>query len=126
MAVTPTQAAHPAVPAAADNAPTLGPDLSIAHAATTRERLLEILASQSGDLCLDLGAVSDIDSSGVQLLLSTRLSLQQQGLALRLAPCSTAVRAALSTFGLDALLGDGADKRPSHRQDNDDLAYPTA
>lgn len=86
----------------------LGPDMTIAHAATHRERLLEILAGQPGDLRLDLGGVSDIDSSGVQLLLATRLSLQQQGLALRLAPCSSAVREALSTFGLDTLLGDGA------------------
>ena len=87
----------------------LGPDMTIAHAATHREHLLAMLANQPGDLRLDLGSVSDIDSSGVQLLLATRLSLQQQGLALRLAPCSSAVREALSTFGLDTLLGDGAD-----------------
>ena len=86
----------------------LGPDMTIAHAATHREHLLAILAGQPGDLNLDLGGVSDIDSSGVQLLLATRLSLQQQGLTLRLAPCSTAVVEALSTFGLDSLLGDEA------------------
>ena len=93
---------------APDSAPILGPDLTIAHAASHRERLLAILAGQPGNLCLNLGDVSDIDSSGVQLLLATRLSLAQQGRALRLAPCSTAVREALGTFGLDTLLGDGA------------------
>lgn len=99
-------AAHPLPAPGPDR---LGPDMTIAHAATHREHLLAMLAGQPGDLRLDLGDVSDIDSSGVQLLLATRLSLQQQGLALRLSPCSSAVREALGTFGLDTLLGDGVD-----------------
>ena len=100
-----TTSPRDASPAAA-SLPVLGPDLTIAHAAAHRERLLEIMAGQPGDLQLDLGEVSDIDSSGVQLLLASRLSLQQQGRVLRLTPCSTAVIEAFSTFGLDQMLLD--------------------
>ena len=83
---------------------TLGPELTIAYAAELRETLLGATAAAAGDLRLDLSGVSDFDSSGVQLLLSTRLSLQAQGHALRLVASSAAVRDALHTFGLADLL----------------------
>ena len=82
----------------------LGPELTIAYAAELRETLLAATAAAAGDLRLDLSGVSDFDSSGVQLLLSTRLSLQAQGHALRLVAASAAVRDALQTFGLADLL----------------------
>ena len=69
-----------------------------------RETLLAAAMASEGDLLLDLGGVSDFDSSGVQLLLSARLSLQAQGRALRLVAASPAVRDALRTFGLNELL----------------------
>lgn len=82
----------------------LWPDLSIAAAASNRELLLQALQDHDGDLALDLGQVSDFDSSGVQLLLSARLSLRQRGQALQLVAASPAVRDALATFGLTDLI----------------------
>lgn len=82
----------------------LGPEVTIAYAAELRETLLAAATAAKGDLLLDLGGVSDFDSSGVQLLLSTRLSLQAGGHALRLVACSAAVRDALLTFGMADLL----------------------
>lgn len=84
----------------------LGPELTIAYAASARAQLLQALDACAGTLVLDLGGVSDFDSSGVQLLLSTRLALQTRGAALQLADASPAVRDALATFGLDALLAE--------------------
>ena len=78
----------------------LGPELTIAHAAGHRERLLLALADADGGLQLDLAEVSDCDSSGVQLLLATQLSLQARGQTLALLRPSTAVLQALATFGL--------------------------
>ena len=78
----------------------LGPELTIAHAAGHRERLLLALADADGDLHLDLSEVSDCDSSGVQLLLATHQSLSQRGQALALLRPSVAVQQALATFGL--------------------------
>lgn len=93
--------------AALDAAPlALGPELTIAHAAATRETLLQALAACDGDLALDLAGVGEFDSSGVQLLLATRHSLRARGHALRLSAASPAVRDALARFGLDALLAD--------------------
>lgn len=82
----------------------LGPEMTIAYAADLRETLMAATNASAGDLLLDLGGVSDFDSSGVQLLLSTRLSLQARGQALRLVAASPAVRDALTTFGLADLL----------------------
>ena len=82
----------------------LGPEVTIAYAAELRETLLAAATAAQGDLLLDLGGVSDFDSSGVQLLLSARLSLQAGGHALRLVACSAAVRDALLTFGMADLL----------------------
>jgi anti-anti-sigma factor len=85
----------------------LGPEMTIAYAAELRETLLDAAtaaAAADTDLLLDLAGVSDFDSSGVQLLLSARLSLQAHGHVLRLVACSAAVRDALRTFGLTDLL----------------------
>ena len=85
----------------------LGPEMTIAYAAALRETLLAAAtaaAAADSDLLLDLAGVSDFDSSGVQLLLSARRSLQAHGHVLRLVACSAAVRDALLTFGLADLL----------------------
>jgi anti-anti-sigma factor len=82
----------------------LGPDLTIAQAAGWHETLTHALASQPGDLALDLAGVTDFDSSGVQLLLATRRSLAERGHTLHVVAASTAVRDALATFGLHDLL----------------------
>jgi anti-anti-sigma factor len=89
----------------ADKPMALGPELTIAYAAAAREQLLLALAaSGSGDLHLDLGGVSDFDSSGVQLLLSAQASMHERGTRLHLATPSAAVRDALAIFGLTPIL----------------------
>ena len=83
----------------------LGPELTIAYAAAVRDTLVTALAAcEDSDLLLDLGGVTDFDSSGVQLLLSARLSQHSRGHQLRLVASSPAVRDALLTFGLADLL----------------------
>ena len=79
----------------------LGPELTIAHAAAWRDTLVDALCSRAGDLALDLSAVTDIDSAGVQLLLAMRRSINERGSALTLAGLSPAVADALAVFGLD-------------------------
>jgi anti-anti-sigma factor len=82
----------------------LGPELTIAQAATAREALLQALRDGTGELALDLCGVIDFDSAGVQLLLATRRSLQAQGRALVLHQPSAAVRDALQCLGLQSML----------------------
>lgn len=82
----------------------LGPELTIAFAAACRDTLVDALATTPGDLALDLGEVTDFDSSGVQLLLATQRSLAARGDALCITAASAAVRDALTLFGLGGLL----------------------
>ena len=82
----------------------LGPELTIPFAATTRDTLFDAVRTQTGDLALDLRGVTDIDSAGVQLLLSARRSLVERGDTLQLGSPSTCVRQALTVFGLTTLL----------------------
>jgi anti-anti-sigma factor len=87
-------------------------EMTIAAAATLRETLADAVAALPADgtpLRLDLSAVHDFDSSGVQLLLATRRSLAGRGSALALVAPTSAVRDALQLFGLDALLAEAAD-----------------
>jgi anti-anti-sigma factor len=81
----------------------LGPEMTIALAAGHRDALLQALESGSGDFVLDLGGVTDFDSSGVQLLIALRHSLAGRGRALRLVDASPAVADALQVFGIEAL-----------------------
>ena len=81
-----------------------GPEMTIAHAAALREVLADAVTAAPADLALDLTAVHEFDSSGVQLLLATRRSLAERGHALHVVAASTAVRDALSLFGLQSLL----------------------
>ena len=80
----------------------LGPEVTIPFAAATREQLLEALRARGaqGGLVLDLSGVTDFDSSGVQLLLSARRSVQARGDTLLLQAPSASVRDALAIFGL--------------------------
>jgi anti-sigma B factor antagonist len=82
----------------------LGPELTIPYAAEWHGKLLAHLAGHEGDLQLDLSGVTDFDSTGVQLLLATRASLQERGDALVLNNPSATVTDALQLFGLHALL----------------------
>ena len=82
----------------------LGPDLTIAHAATCRDALVDALCATAGDLVLDLRGVTDIDSAGLQLLLATRRSVAERGAALQITGLSETAAEALAVFGLDARL----------------------
>lgn len=86
----------------------LGPELTIAYAAANRELILRALAEQALGLTLDLSAVTDFDSAGVQLLLATANSLQQRGQALHVQAASEAVQEGLAVFGLQGLLATPA------------------
>jgi len=88
---------------------TIDGDFTIVRAAELREALLARLATAPSELALDLGAVSDFDSAGVQLLLATRRSLAEAGAQLHIVATSSAVRQALALFGLAALAVEPAD-----------------
>ena len=97
--------------AAADSLVRIRSDMTIQLAAGLRETLADAAAGlPAGSSCLrlDLSAVHEFDSSGVQLLLSARRSLAERGHALHIVAASGAVRDALQLFGLHALLDDGA------------------
>lgn len=83
-------------------------DLTIAAAAEQAARLRQALPD-GADLTLDLAAVGDCDSAGVQLLLALRRSLAQRGRRLHLAGLAESVDDALRTFGLHALFAAAAD-----------------
>jgi anti-sigma B factor antagonist len=82
----------------------LGPELTIAQAAGWRDTLVDALCATPGDLRLDLGSVTDIDSAGVQLLLATRRSVAERGATLSIVAASPSVAEALAVFGLDPAL----------------------
>lgn len=85
----------------------LGSEMGIACAAALRDTLADAVAGlpdMAGGLQLDLGAVQDFDSSGVQLLLSARRSLAARGQVLQVVAASAPVRDALLLFGLGELL----------------------
>lgn len=81
----------------------LGPELTVAFAAEARERLLAAIHQGQG-LTLDLSAVTDFDSAGVQLLLAARRAQAERCQPLLLRRASPPVRDALATFGLSDIL----------------------
>lgn len=87
-------------------------EMGIAAAAGLRETLVDAVTALppgSAALQLDLSAVHDFDSSGVQLLLATRRSLAERGATLQVVAAGPAVRDALQLFGLAALLAPGTE-----------------
>jgi anti-sigma B factor antagonist len=76
-------------------------ELIIATAATERERWLQVLAANPApELSLDLSAVTELDSAGIQLMAATRRHLAEEGRSLQLLRPSAAVRHGLTSFGL--------------------------
>jgi len=90
----------------------LGPSLTLAQAEAHRALLVDALPLLQNDPRLDLADVAEIDSSGVQLLLSLRATLAQAGQALQLVNPSPIVRSALERLGLTALFPLTADAPP--------------
>jgi anti-sigma B factor antagonist len=78
-------------------------ELTIAHAASQLEVLLEALHAPEPAQSLDLSAVTEMDSAGLQLLLALRHSLRERQCELRVAAASPAVNEALRVYGLAQL-----------------------
>lgn len=82
----------------------LGGELTIASAAAVREQLLAALRNDA-PLDIDLSAVDEFDSAGMQLLLAAKKSAELTGKALRLTHPSRAITDVLALFGLtDSLI----------------------
>jgi len=84
-------------------------ELTILHAAAWRESWLDAVGNGEAKtiFSLDLSAVSELDSAGVQLLLSLRRTLDAQGRSLLLKG-NACVQEALETLGLGASFSAGA------------------
>lgn len=84
-----------------------GPELTIPCAAVLRTAWLAALAEHPANgspFAVDLGAVQEIDSAGVQLLLALGHSLAQRQQSLHIVAASPAAREALGVYGLQGLL----------------------
>jgi anti-anti-sigma factor len=79
-------------------------EMSIYTVAALKEPLLEPL-SNSRELALDLSSVSELDTSGVQLLLLLHREAIRRQVALRIVGMSNSVREALSLYGLLSWFG---------------------
>ncbi len=73
---------------------------TIHAAATLRDSLLQQVTE--GAHVFDLGAVTELDSAGLQLLLAAQRSLARQGREMVLTACSPVVTQVLKTYGLDS------------------------
>jgi anti-anti-sigma factor len=95
----------------------LNGDFDIQQASTRREELLALVTAHQqdapgADLRLDLAGVTGCDSSGVQLLLAARHTLQPFGATLRIVQASAVLRDVLLTYGLQSLLAEPATNVP--------------
>lgn len=80
-------------------------EFNIYSAAQLKDELLGLLANHT-QLEIDLGAVDDFDSSGVQILLLLKREAQRQNRSLAFIQHSPAVREVLDLLNLVAELGD--------------------
>jgi len=80
-------------------------DLTIYNALPLKDRLLAALADCQ-ELELDLSQVSEIDTSGFQLLVLTKREAQRQSKTLRLVAHSAAVREVLDLYNMVGYFGD--------------------
>ena len=80
-------------------------ELNISSVAEDRDHLVQLL-SPDGELELDLGGVTEIDTAGVQLLVALRKEAERMGCVCHLAGSDEAVREAFGTLGLGHLLDE--------------------
>lgn len=80
-------------------------DLTIYHAVEQKQRLLDALAS-ADELEVDLSQVSDIDTTGLQLLILLKKEAQTAGKLIVFVAHSQAVRAVIDFCNLATDLGD--------------------
>lgn len=81
----------------------LGDELTIVTAAATYEQLTPYLTG-GADLELDLSAVTDVDTAGLQLLLMARREAERRGSTVLLDDPSPVVRELMEFTGLDSEL----------------------
>lgn len=84
---------------------TAGPELTIVQASAVHAEWLNLLEAGPAQLVLALDAVEEIDSAGIQLLLSLKVSASQRDCDCLVESCSPAVRRALADYRLEAVLG---------------------
>ena len=86
----------------------LAGELTIYRATEWRSCLQAALAglAEGAALDIDLSAVTEMDSAGVQLLMAARKSAQAAGGALRLVGHSAAVREVFAAMDLDGFFAD--------------------
>ena len=80
-------------------------DLNIFNVAELRQRLLDALAA-AGEVEVDLSQVVDIDSAGLQLMLSAKREAKLRYKTLRLVGHSPAVFELIELYDLSTALGD--------------------
>ena len=78
-----------------------GEDLVIYHVAAQKDRLLTQLASATSGLRLDLSAVSEMDSAGLQLLLLLQREATREGKVFTVENPSAVIRDVLVLCNLD-------------------------
>lgn len=90
--------------------------LVIAEAAACRDLLVMHLVSSAGEVLLDGSQVEDVDTTGLQLLLSAAQTARASHRGLRLVRCSSGLRRAVELLNLTGKLG------VSESTDAEDLA----
>lgn len=81
----------------------LSGEMTIYNAKMFKDELTKIVEELPQQIVLDLSQVSEIDTSGLQLLLMTRRKAAQKNKALQLVALSTAVIDAISLYNLNML-----------------------
>ena len=89
-------------------------ELTIYTAQDTRQRLLQVLAADTAPqvLRLDLRAVTETDTAGIQLLLAARGHALSLGREVRFGGMPRGVEAAIQLLGLEDVFGDARDDLP--------------
>jgi anti-anti-sigma factor len=81
-------------------------DMTIYNAASLRETLMGYCTPGTEELQLDLSAVNEMDSAGLQLLLLLKAEAQKRGFSLRLLRHSEAVIEVFELLKLGMYFGD--------------------
>jgi anti-sigma B factor antagonist len=87
-------------------------ELSIYTAAEWKKRLDDLIG-EGGDLDLDLGAVQELDTAGLQLLIMAKKAVSARSGQLRLSNHSHAVREVFELCGMAAFFGDAILPQPN-------------
>ena len=101
---------------------TLPARLVIAEAAACRDLLILHLVSSAGEVRLDGSQVAEVDTAGLQLLLSAAQTARASHRGLRLCRCSAVLRGAVELYNLAAKLGVTASGDREDREDREDPA----